>query len=59
MGHAQIKVIANAGDVSTGITKAMDLFSTKGGTAIAGALEAINQTDVGKKFVDKFTDNNL
>lgn len=57
LGHAQIKVIANSGDVTTGITKAMDLFSTKGGTALAGAFEALNQTDAGKKIVDKFTGN--
>lgn len=55
LGHADIKVIANAGDVTTGVNKAMDLFSTKGGTALLGAMEALNQSEVGKKIIDKVT----
>lgn len=55
LGHADIKVIANAGDVTTGVNKAMDLFSTKGGTALLGAIEAMNQSETGKKLIDKIT----
>ena len=33
----------------------MDLFSTKGGTALLGAIEAMNQSETGKKLTDKIT----
>ena len=33
----------------------MDLFSTKGGTALLGAIEAMNQSETGKKLIDKIT----
>lgn len=51
---ANIKVIANAGDVNTGVRNAMDLFSPKGGTAVGGALEALAQTDMGASLLKKF-----
>lgn len=51
---ASIKVIANAGDVNTGVKSAMDLFSPKGGTAVGGALEALAQTDMGAGLLKKF-----
>ncbi len=51
---AGIKVIANAGDVNTGVSKVMDLFSTKGGTSVGGALEALAQTPMGEALMDKF-----
>jgi flotillin len=44
---AEIKVIANAGDVSTGVTKAMELFSPKGGLALGGMLESLSNTPQG------------
>lgn len=33
----------------------MDLFSTKGGTALLGAIEAMNQSETKKKLIDKIT----
>lgn len=33
----------------------MDLFSIKGGTALLGAIEAMNQSETGKKLIDKIT----
>lgn len=56
LGKADIKVIANAGSVDTGVKNVMDLFTPKGGTAVGGALEALANTDIGKKIVDKITD---
>lgn len=53
LGRADIKVIANAGNVDTGVKNVMDLFSPKGGTAVGGALEALANTEFGKKLVDK------
>jgi flotillin len=50
---ANVKVIANAGDVNTGVRSAMDLFSTKGGTAMGGALEALAQTEMGAGLLKK------
>lgn len=44
---AGIKVIANTGNVSTGVDSVMDLFSSKGGTALGGAVEAFAQTEQG------------
>ncbi|MDR1194975.1 MAG: hypothetical protein LBL00_00690 [Endomicrobium sp.] len=55
LGRADIKVIANAGDVNTGVKAAMDLFSSKGGTAVGGMLEALKNTSAGKAVLEKFT----
>lgn len=54
LGHSDIKIICNSGDINSGVSKVMDLFTPKGGTNVAGALEALSQTDFGKKLVDKF-----
>lgn len=53
---AEIKIIANAGDPSTGLNSAMDLFSSKGGTAVGAMLQGFANTDEGKKLLDKFSD---
>lgn len=44
---AGIKVIVNSGDVQGGMDSLLDLLTTKGGTHVAGMLEALRQTDVG------------
>jgi hypothetical protein len=33
----------------------MDLFSSKGGTAVGGMLEALKNTSAGKSVLDKLT----
>lgn len=53
LGEAEIKVIANAGSAIGGVQNAMDLFSTRGGTALGGALEAFAQTPAGKALLDR------
>ena len=55
LGKADIKVIANAGSVDAGVKNVMELFTAKGGTAVGGALEALANTDAGKKLLEKFT----
>ncbi|MEM7431619.1 MAG: SPFH domain-containing protein [Pseudomonadota bacterium] len=50
---AGIKVIVNSGDVQGGMDNLLDVLSTKGGTNIAGMLEALKQTDVGKSMLEK------
>lgn len=45
--RADIKVIANTGKPVEGVSNVMDLFSTKGGTNLAGMVEAFAQTPLG------------
>ena len=53
LGRADIKVIANAGDVNSGVRSAMEMFSSKGGTAVGGMLEALKNTPTGKAVLEK------
>jgi len=50
---AGIKMIINSGDAQSGLTNILDVFSTKGGTNIAGMVEAINQTDEGSALLTR------
>lgn len=52
LGRADIKVIANGGTVDGGVKSAMDIFSTKGGLAIGGALEGLRGTEAGQKLAE-------
>lgn len=49
---ADLKIIANSGDVQAGIGNLADVFTPKGGTSIAGMLTALNQTDEGRALVN-------
>ncbi len=51
---ADLKVIANAGDTPSGVNKVMDIFSSKGGTELAGMVEAFAQSDQGQAVMEKF-----
>lgn len=53
LAHADIKVIANSGDVSSGISSLGDIISSKGGTKIGAMLEALNQSPVGQDLITK------
>jgi flotillin len=55
MQKADLKVIANAGDVQSGIAHLGDAFGTKGGMNLTGMLTALSATDVGKAFVNRLT----
>lgn len=44
---AGIKVIVNSGEVSSGVSNLLELFSPKGGTALSAAVEAFTQTPAG------------
>ncbi len=50
---AGIKVIVNSGDVQGGMDSLLDLITTKGGTHIAGMVEAIRQTDEGSALLER------
>jgi len=51
---AGIKVIANTGNVTNGVENVMDLFSSKGGTAMGSTLEALANTPQGAALMKKF-----
>lgn len=46
-------MIANSGEVMGGVKSAMDLFSSKGGTALGAAVEAFAQTPTGAALLKK------
>lgn len=50
--HANVRVIANAGAPAEGLSSVMDLFSSRGGSAIGSLLEAVTQSDVGNAVVE-------
>jgi len=50
---ADLKVIANNGTVTGGITSLGDILSSSGGTNIGALLEGLVQTPTGKALVDK------
>lgn len=52
---ADLKIIANGGDVASGINGFGDILSSKGGTSLAGALTAFTATPEGAALVAKFT----
>lgn len=51
---AGIKVIANSGDVQSGVSNVMDLFTSKGGLSAGAALEAFANTEAGGAFLKRF-----
>ncbi|NOX67627.1 MAG: hypothetical protein GXP15_00420 [Gammaproteobacteria bacterium] len=50
---AGIKVIVNSGNVESGMNSLLDVLTTKGGTNIAGMVEAIRQTDEGSALLNR------
>lgn len=52
---ADLKVIANSGDVTGGITNLSQVLTPKGGLSIGGMLESLSNTDEGKKLVNRLT----
>lgn len=49
---ADLKIIANSGDVSSGVSTFSDILSAKGGTHLAGFITALTQSEEGKKLVE-------
>lgn len=49
---ADLKIIANSGDMQSGIGNLADIFTPKGGTSIGGMLTALSQTAEGSALVD-------
>lgn len=51
LGKADLKILANSGDVQSGMSKFSDILSAKGGSQINGLLESLKQTDEGKALL--------
>lgn len=50
---ANIKIIANGGDIPSGVSNIGDLLTTKGGTSVGASLEGLANTDIGKAVLDR------
>jgi flotillin len=48
---ADLKILANSGDVQSGMNKFSDILSAKGGSQINGLLESLKQTEDGKAIL--------
>lgn len=55
LDKADVKIIANNGSVSDGLTSIGDLFTSKGGTALAATLEGLAQSEVGQALLNRVT----
>ena len=55
LSAADLKIIANEGSVGEGMSKFGEILSAKGGTQLAAMLEALNQSEVAKKVLDKIS----
>jgi hypothetical protein len=54
LAKAEIKIISNGGgEILNGVTRLTDMFTTGGGTNIAGMLSALSQTAEGKALVNR------
>ena len=54
LASADLKVIANEGNIANGISKIGEVLSSKGGTNIASMLEGLAQSEQGKALIDRF-----
>lgn len=52
IGKADLKVIANGGDIGSGMSNLTDLLSSAGGTKLGGLLTGLAQSDEGKALID-------
>lgn len=48
LASADLKILANSGDVQSGMSKLTDILSSKGGAQINGLMESLKQTPEGK-----------
>ncbi len=56
IGHADIKIIANADNATDGLNKVGTLLTSKNGQGLASVLEGLAQTEIGKSLTEKFLD---
>lgn len=53
LAGAELKIIANSGNVENGMKGLMDIFSSNGGTHIGAMFEGLAQTEAGKAMLSK------
>lgn len=53
LSAADLKIIANSGNVENGMKSLMDIFSSNGGTQIGAMLEGFAQSDKGSELLNK------
>jgi flotillin len=58
MAQADLKVIANAGNVESGMKGIMDVFTANGGTQIGAMLEGLAQSEQGQALLGKLNAKN-
>lgn len=51
LAEADLKILANSGDVQSGMSKLTDILSSKGGAQINGLMESLKQTPEGKAIM--------
>jgi flotillin len=52
--NAKVRVIANTGSPTAGMSNVMDLFTSSGGTNVAAAVEALAQSPLGAALLERF-----
>lgn len=58
LASADLKILANSGDVQSGMSKFTDILSSKGGSQINGLIESFKQTEEGKALLGLLTNLN-
>lgn len=53
LGRADIKIVAQSGDVAGGLSSALDIFTSKGGAALNGLFETLQGTESGTALLKK------
>ena len=53
LSHSDLKIIANSGNVESGMKNLMDIFSSNGGTHLGAMLEGFAQTEKGTEVLKK------
>lgn len=51
LAAADLKILANSGDVQSGLNKFTDILSSKGGSQLNGLMESLKQTNEGKAIM--------
>lgn len=54
LSAADVKVIANSGNATSGLNSVLDVISSKGGVEIGAMLEGLSATPVGQGLINKF-----
>ncbi|MDR1111879.1 MAG: hypothetical protein LBP92_14580, partial [Deltaproteobacteria bacterium] len=56
IGNAKIEILANSGNIESGLNRVTDLFTSKGAAALNGLFTGLEQTAAGKSLISKLAD---